>query len=297
MSEVEKCPECGSANVLHDLDNGEVVCRRCGFVLGEAEFAPPPERVPKIVPDSPLVYTSFAVGTEVTSRQRAELNAAQDVDRVMQKLGLPRTLRGMVMRYLRRLWRGMRERNLKVRLNRAEQAVVSVWFAVKATDYPLTANEYISKLQGVFNITFENLLKLEKRAGVYTKTEARAPNLLLVTNHVNRIAAKLEGAVGDCAYLSRVCSYALQIVHESPWVMARHKPALVAAAALLAADELFGRRLHVKAVADAAVAGAAGVTGLAKTLKKNAPSLPMDSAGFMFQSLLENMLGAGVKTC
>jgi transcription initiation factor TFIIB len=29
----DKCPECGSVNLIHDYDTGETVCRDCGFVL------------------------------------------------------------------------------------------------------------------------------------------------------------------------------------------------------------------------------------------------------------------------
>ena len=29
----ERCSECGSSLLLHDIDNAEVVCEKCGFVL------------------------------------------------------------------------------------------------------------------------------------------------------------------------------------------------------------------------------------------------------------------------
>jgi transcription initiation factor TFIIB len=32
-SKCEKCPECGSPNLIHDYDNGETVCGECGLVL------------------------------------------------------------------------------------------------------------------------------------------------------------------------------------------------------------------------------------------------------------------------
>ena len=30
---IRKCPECGSLNLMHNSDKGEVICRDCGLVL------------------------------------------------------------------------------------------------------------------------------------------------------------------------------------------------------------------------------------------------------------------------
>jgi len=39
----EKCPECGSANLVHDYDTGETVCGTCGLVLREQMMDKGPE--------------------------------------------------------------------------------------------------------------------------------------------------------------------------------------------------------------------------------------------------------------
>ena len=294
MSEFEQCPECGSMSVLHDCDSGEVVCRGCGLVLGEGEFAPPADRIPKVEPSSPFAYTSFAVGTEIASSQRTELNVAQDVDRVIQKLELPHNLQQMAINYMRKLRRLMRQqKDTKIRLTRMELTVVSVWHAVKVSNYPLTADEYVKNLHGVFDV--ENLMKIEKRASLFVKIESRVPDADLVIGHINRIAAKLEGAF-DSAYVNKTSSYAMQIVLANPGVITNRKANLVAASALLAADELLGKRLHVRIVAKAANAGTGSVSELVSTCKKYAPPLPKECAALKFSSYLFKEVNSGAKS-
>jgi transcription initiation factor TFIIB len=40
---IDKCPECGSANLIHDYDTGETVCGDCGLVLHEQMMDKGPE--------------------------------------------------------------------------------------------------------------------------------------------------------------------------------------------------------------------------------------------------------------
>jgi len=40
---VDKCPECGSGNLVHDYDTGETVCGDCGLVLYEQMMDKGPE--------------------------------------------------------------------------------------------------------------------------------------------------------------------------------------------------------------------------------------------------------------
>lgn len=289
----ERCPECGSQNVLHDCDSGEVVCRGCGLVLDEVEFAPPADRLSKVEPSSPFAYTSFSVGTEIASSQRTELNVAQDVDRVMQKLGLPRSLQHVAINYMRKLRRLMKQqKDTKIRLTRMELTVVSVWHAIKVSNYPLTADEYLKNLHGVFDV--ENLMKIEKRASFFVKIENRVPDADLVIGHINRIAAKLEALV-DCAYASKMSSYAVRIVLANPGIITNRKANLVAASALLAADELLGKRLHAKTVAKAANTGISSAAELATTCKKYAPPLPKECAALQFSSYLLKEMNFDVK--
>ena len=34
-SQIKKCPECGSKNLMHDEQRGEVICGNCGLVIEE----------------------------------------------------------------------------------------------------------------------------------------------------------------------------------------------------------------------------------------------------------------------
>ena len=40
---VDKCPECGSANLVHDYDTGETICVNCGLILHEQMIDKGPE--------------------------------------------------------------------------------------------------------------------------------------------------------------------------------------------------------------------------------------------------------------
>jgi len=40
---VDKCPECGSENLVHDYDTGETVCGDCGLVVYEQMMDKGPE--------------------------------------------------------------------------------------------------------------------------------------------------------------------------------------------------------------------------------------------------------------
>jgi transcription initiation factor TFIIIB Brf1 subunit/transcription initiation factor TFIIB len=285
LSEIEQCSECGSKNILNDSESGEIVCMNCGLVLGEADFAPPADRIPKIEPNSPFVYTSFAVGTEIASSQRTELNVAQDIDRVIQKLELPRTLQQLAINHVRKIRRLMKQqKDIKIRLTRTELTVVSVWNAIKITNYPLSADEYVKKLQGILSV--ENLMKIEKRASYFVKNENRIPDTELVIGYINKISAKLEFTAVDSAYTSKVASYAIEIVLANPGVITNRKANLVAAAALLAADELLAKRLQLRPVAQAANTGTGSVSELLGTCKKYAPPLPKECAAVKFSSYL-----------
>jgi len=43
LRSTDKCPECGSANLIHDYDTGETVCGNCGLVLHEQMMDKGPE--------------------------------------------------------------------------------------------------------------------------------------------------------------------------------------------------------------------------------------------------------------
>jgi transcription initiation factor TFIIB len=74
MKRIKKCPECGSENLLHLYDKGEIICKECGLVIESniidegqewREFDESDENQRRA--GSPLTYTQFdqGLGTKV----------------------------------------------------------------------------------------------------------------------------------------------------------------------------------------------------------------------------------------
>ncbi len=62
---VDKCPECGSKNLVHDYDTGETVCGDCGLVLYEQMLDKGPEwrarcRFRRLTTFSSIILTRFS---------------------------------------------------------------------------------------------------------------------------------------------------------------------------------------------------------------------------------------------
>ncbi|MDR0470521.1 MAG: TFIIB-type zinc ribbon-containing protein [Nitrososphaerota archaeon] len=286
MSESEKCPECNNKNIRDDNANGERVCMTCGLVLGSAEFAPPADRIPKTDPANPIVFTSTSVGTEIESAHRIELNTAHDINRVIQKLELPRHLEPLAINYVRKLRHQMKQQNNhKIRLTRTELTTWSIWTAIKRTNYPLSADQYIKKLQPLLKV--KNLMKIEQRAGQFIKNENRIPDASLVVGHINQIATKLENNhLINNTYANKISSYAIQIVQANPGSITNRKANLVAASALLAADNLLANQLRLKSLAQAASTGTGRLSKLSETYRYYAPALPKEWAAIKFSIYL-----------
>jgi transcription initiation factor TFIIB len=43
VENIDHCPECGSKNLIHDEESGEIVCGNCGLVVGEVAISERPE--------------------------------------------------------------------------------------------------------------------------------------------------------------------------------------------------------------------------------------------------------------
>jgi len=297
-----ECPECGSANLIKDHNTGEIICGTCGFVLSDVEFAPPPERIPKIERPNYHGLTSFSLGTAspsmvgtvtgtkrvldgLSSLQRTESNIVQDIDRIVSNIALPNIVKLIAVVRARKFLRLMREqKNSKTRLTGKEIAVISVWDAIKITDKPITINEYAEKIHAVFpNYTAGDILKLQNRAINFAKVTTRMPDPV---NYVKSIILKLEGEVeGD--YLNLVGRYAIQMIKKNSWIAENRKPTLVASAALKAADDLLGRKISLQKLSKLSGTGVASITNLATYFKKYAPPIPPKGALFRFRSFWE----------
>jgi transcription initiation factor TFIIIB Brf1 subunit/transcription initiation factor TFIIB len=286
VSDIKKCTECNSKTIIVDNKNGEIVCKTCGLVIDNIEFAPPEDRIPKTEPNHTIAYTNNSVGIEMDPSHRIELNIAHDINRIIQKLELPHNLEPLAINYVRKLRRLMKQqKEHKTRLTKTELTVVSIWTTIKLTNYPLSADEYLKKLQTL--LTVKNLMKIEKRAGQFIKNEPRIPDTTLVTGHINRITAKLEDThLIDSTYANTICGYAIQIIQANPGIITSRKANLVAASALLGADWLLTNQLALKPLAQAANTGTGRLSELAQTCKHYAPTLPKDWAAIKFNHYL-----------
>ena len=43
IEEIEKCPECGSTQLVRDYERGELICKNCGLVIDESYIDQGPE--------------------------------------------------------------------------------------------------------------------------------------------------------------------------------------------------------------------------------------------------------------
>jgi hypothetical protein len=179
-----------------------------------------------------------------------------------------------------------KKNNPKIRLTRAELIIVSIWVTIKRLNYPLSADEYVKKLEPFFKVS--NLMKIEKRANYFIKNQNRLPNIALVTGHITKIASQLEHAhLIDSVYANKVSSYAIQIIHTNPGIITNRRANLVAASALLAADCLLTKRLRLNPLAKISNAGASNISSIAQTCKRYAPPLPPESAAIKFSYYLQ----------
>jgi transcription initiation factor TFIIIB Brf1 subunit/transcription initiation factor TFIIB len=293
MSENEFCTECGSPNLLNDNENGELVCQTCGLVLGSSEFAPPPDRIQKNLPTHPLAYTSLSVGTEINSHQRTEQNVANDINHTLQQLDLPLNMKQIAITYLQKIRRATKKQqnnnhpnsDSRIRLTRTELTALSIWTAIKLSDYPLSADEYLKKLQTIYKV--QNLMKIEKRANHYIKNQNRLPTTILTTKHINKITTQLENTqLIEKTYANKLCSYAIQIIHVNPGIITSRRSRIVAASAILAADALLAKQLRLKSFAQIVNVGTSSLSSLTETCKQYAPPLPPDCAAIKFSSYL-----------
>jgi len=290
VKEFDRCPECKSTLIIQDNNTGETVCGNCGVVLGEVEFAPPPERIPRVEPRSHYGLTTFAVGTvPLSSLQKTESNIMHNIDRIFLKAWLPSNLKPTAVWYMEKLLKAMRRQKGSIRrkLTVREIAVFSVWHTIKAAGVPMGLDEYASKVSNALpeKYTAGDILRLEVRA----KTFASVPSKFLEpTEYVARLVSKLEGEV-EYAYLNLVAGYATRLIKENRWVGIGRKPMLAAAAALQAADDLLAGKIDMEKLAEASGSGTSTIRKIAERLKKEAPAVPERCASVRLRKTVEVM--------
>jgi transcription initiation factor TFIIIB Brf1 subunit/transcription initiation factor TFIIB len=267
---------------LYDETLGEAVCRTCGLVLGTFEFTVPADRITKSNSSSPIAYTSAAVGTKFGSSQQLEVNVAFDIDHVLQKLQFPKPTKHLAINYVRRLLRSIRQqKDQKIRFTRKQLTTLSIWTTLKQLKHPIGYNEFTKEIKPYVGKV--NLMKREKRATHFIDNIPHIADVKLVTAHIHKLVSVLESnSVITKYYASILGKYAIEIVHAEQTLMKGHRPDLIAASAVFAADRLIAEYFTLRVFAEFTDVGAGNLSSFAETFKRYAPPVPKESAVIYF---------------
>lgn len=245
---------CRHEHTIKDYTTGEVVCVDCGVVLSEVEYAPPPQvRLDRKL--RAYECTSYSAGTHLKaggrwgrlsrldSRKRTEAKITILIERICAWLNSPSNISAQAVYVARKLLRAMRRRE-SVRFSVEEAAAVSVLLAYRYSNIPLTAERLAETLNGngygnrLYNK--DVVLRLYRRASAILATPRYWG---YPKDFLGKIAAKFLGMV-DNRYLSLLEQVAFSILKEAErsnsQLLAGRNPLVVAAASIIAADQLLG---------------------------------------------------------
>jgi transcription initiation factor TFIIIB Brf1 subunit/transcription initiation factor TFIIB len=278
----QKCPECGSIKVITDVNSGEIVCGNCGFVMGPVDYAPPPEREPRIEPKrvdlgtlDPRI-TTFRISS---GRERLKSTFEIEADRIRQHLGLSDPIVvAEAYNYARRFEKEFRSKGEKTRLTHIEKVTLALWAVIKKRGKAITMDEYERIMENVCpGYRPGTLFKLMKTAAFSGVTLLNG-NRFTSKDYVPAIITKIEARRTDipAQYMSHLERLALRLVEALPWIEKGRDPVLVAAAAIHAADVMLAELLMVEDVCRAAEVGALNVKNKSIVIRRFAPPLTPD---------------------
>jgi len=294
LTEQQKCPECGSTYLVRDGETGEVVCRSCGVVVGEAEYAA--DFVPASMPGAFSMVSGTAGKlrpSEVRGErylrmvgrregdQRTEAQLAGDVTAVAWHIGAGqlKEMHMTAMWYGKRLLKSLRK--AKVRMRIWEVAAVAVWHACKLHGFRVSMEEYERTLG------LKSLYKLiVKASGV----EPAPTAFSTAESYVNKIASKLNA---DPQHVNAVAEYAISLCREAEGFFEGKDPVCVATTAMCVADELLGARIGRKAITEALDSGYSPAT--ARILKMLAPPRSKGAAEFAVRTVAARLAEVNAK--
>jgi hypothetical protein len=256
-------------------------------VLGAFEFTAPADRITKSNSSSPIAYTSAAVGTKIGSSQQFEVNIAYDIDRVLQKIQFPKPTKQIAITYVRHLLRAIKQNptttitDQKHRFTRKQLTTLSIWTALKQQKHPISYKEYTQEIKKYVGKV--NLMKIEKRATHYIDNTPHISDVKLVTAHINKLVNSLESNnVITNHYASTLSKYAIEMIHAEQTLLKGHRPDLVAASAVFAADRLIAEHFTLRVFAEFTDVGAGNLSTFAETFKRYAPPVPKECAAIYF---------------
>jgi transcription initiation factor TFIIB len=149
---LRKCPECGSSELLFDSVSGEIVCRRCGYVVREEMISPrtPEAQAPERIGTerrgiSPQTAWRMKNLMRYNARTRPEAKqtlrqANVEIERLSDALHLPASVRGRAVT----IYRGALKQNLVFGRSIAGFAAASVYAASREAGIPRTIDELAS---------------------------------------------------------------------------------------------------------------------------------------------------------
>ena len=289
----EKCPECGSAYLVRDGGTGEVVCRSCGVVVGEAEYAahfvpsgargsfaltslamtggkPRLSEIRKLGPDGARLARQIG---RLEGAERTEAAVANMINGLADRLGLPKAVEEEAMVYAKRLLKAMREKGRRLKV--VEVSAVSLWNALKVQGYPVTMREYVNLVNALLarrggngGFRTASFYKLITKAAEIVPPPAKS---FTPADYVGRLCARLEG-LAERSYISTVEAYAVTLCRAAEEELFGKDPVCAAATALCVADETLGGWIGAERITKAVGAGYSQST--AHILKKHRPPLP-----------------------
>ena len=306
----EACPECGSTYLVRNGETGEVVCRSCGVVVSEVEYAthyvpagargsfaftslartggkPAPSDVRKLDPDVRRLARQIG---RLEGAERTEAAVANMINGLVDKLCLPKSVEEEAMVYAKRLLKAMREKGK--RLTVIEVSAVSVWNALKVQGFPVTMKEYVNLVNALLARRDGN--RGLRRASFYkliTKAAEVLPppaKVFAPADYVGRLCARI-GGLADRSYVSTVEAYAAALCRAAEEELFGKDPVCAAATAICVADEVLGGRIGAEKIAKAVGAGYSQST--AQLLKRRRPPLPPT----LYAPVLEAIKRSGLK--
>ena len=272
---------CRHEHTIKDYTTGEVVCVDCGVVLSEVEYAPPPQvRLDRKL--RAYECTSYSAGTHLKaggrwgrlsrldSRKRTEAKIATSIERICAWLSSPSHISAQAVYVARKLLRAMRRRE-SVRFSVEEAAAVSVLLAYRYSNIPLTAERLAETLNrnGYGNRLYNKdvVLRLYRRASTILATSRYWG---YPKDFLGKITAKFLGRINN-RYLSLLEQVAFSILKEAErsnsQLLAGRNPLVVAAASIIAADQLLGGHIGEENILRKAEVGDSA-TALASWLRR-----------------------------
>ena len=310
MTEQQKCPECGGIHLVRDGETGEVVCRSCGVVVDEAEYAahfvpaaargsfaftslartggkPAPSDVRKLGPDG--VRLARQIG-RLEGAERTEAMVANMINGLADRLGLPKAVEEEAMVYAKRLLKGMREKGKRLKV--VEVSAVSLWNALKVQGHPVTMKEYVNLVNALLARRDGNGgFKTASFYRLLTKAAEILPppgKMFTPADYVGRLCARLEG-LADRSYVATVEAYAITLCKAAEDELFGKDPVCAAATAICVADEAFGGWIGADKITKTLGVGYSQST--AQLLKKHRPPLPPTLHAPVLKALKKKGLG------